>query len=83
MQKELSRPSDSSLFAGGLFLISRFFFCAGGQSSPGAAIAKAAQKDRSLFLENFMNSSSETVVSASRMVAMAEASPSLPWVTRL
>ena len=48
-----------------------------------AMSVRIAQRARSLFLENFMNSSSEMVVSARRMVAMAEASPSLPCVTRL
>ena len=36
------------------------------------------QNARSLFLENFMNSSSDTVVTASSIVATAEATPSLP-----
>lgn len=41
----------------------------------------ACQNAISLFLENFMNSSSDAVVTASRMVAMAEATPSLPCTT--
>ena len=41
----------------------------------------AYQNAISLFLENFMNSSSDAVVTASRMVAIAEATPSLPCTT--
>jgi len=41
------------------------------------------QNARSLFLENFMNSSSEIVVTTSRIVATAAATPSLPCTTEV
>lgn len=61
---------------GGTVLQPSFFASRRGKKGGGVY-----QNAISLFLENFMNSSSDAVVTASRMVAMAEATPSLPCTT--